>query len=92
MAKKKNPMEELQQQLLSMLDEETVRKFKEAKSPDEIADLLDDLELTDDQLALVAGGSGWSEPGDIRADYDSEKVASAFVQGELDSSIIFNET
>ena len=46
------------EELMSQLDEELVSKFRNAKSPEEVTELLDGLELSDDQLEAVAGGWG----------------------------------
>ena len=48
------------EELMSQLDEELVSKFRNAKSPEEVTELLDGLELSDDQLEAVAGGWGGS--------------------------------
>ena len=75
----------------SLLDKKKIKKIKNAKSPDEISKLLENQELPDYQLNLVTGGMEWEDPGDVREDYDSEKVPSEFIQGEIDGSVVFDE-
>ena len=89
--------DELIKQFLSRLDEESIRKLKNAKSVEEVSELLENEELTDEELDLVSGG-GWEctvcsayQYGDVREDYDSEKVPSEFVEGEIDGSVVFDE-
>ena len=91
--------DELMNKILSRLDEETIKKLKNAKSVEEVSELMEHFEteeLTDEELDMVSGGWGCTvceayEYGDVREDYDSEKVPSEFVEGEIDGSVVFDE-
>lgn len=92
--------DELKNKILSRLDEETIKKLKNAKSIEEVSELIEQFEseeLTDEELDMVSGG-GWGctvcsayEYGDVREDFDSEKVPSEFEDGEIDGSVVFDK-
>ena len=53
------------------LTEEQKKKLKNAKSPEELRDLIDEegLELSEDAIGDIAGGSGCGRAGDCHDNY-----------------------